>query len=131
MLPPHETMDGKGNCDAESEPKFSTFVRSLEVKLDPAMYPDATTAPRDVCNGQEVVGAGADADEASGGSVIRWEADSVPAGASAMDGFEIKRQGDRDCRVKIKLRVDHRPERYQLSAGLSALLGLDLETRPR
>lgn len=63
--------------------------------------------------------------------MIRWEADKVPAGSTPMDGFEIKRQGDRDTRVKIILRVDHRPERYKLSAELSSLLGMDLETRPR
>ena len=40
-------------------------------------------------------------------------------------------RGDRDTRAKIILRVDHQPERYKLSPGLSSLLGMDLETRPR
>ena len=31
----------------------------------------------------------------------------------------------------LTLRVDYSPERYKLSVGLSTLLGVDLETRPR
>lgn len=131
VLAPRETAEGSGEYDPESEPKFSAFVRSLEVRLDPALYPDAQVAGG-AATPTSAAGAGASSGVgAPGGSVIRWDADEAPANAAPTDGFEIKRAGDRDCRVKIALRMDYQPERYKLSAGLSAVLGLDLETRPR
>ena len=111
LLPPADAPPGDADRDLEGEPKFDAFVRRLEVRLDPALYPDPS--------------------EPGGGVVARWTADDAPRDAPPLDAFEVKRHGDRDCRVKIALTVDHRPERYKLSPGLATLLGIDIETRPR
>ena len=41
VLAPHECADGTagGDYDPETEPKFSEFVRSVEIRLDPAAPP--------------------------------------------------------------------------------------------
>ena len=40
LLPPADAPPGDADRDLEGEPKFDAFVRRLEVRLDPALYPD-------------------------------------------------------------------------------------------
>ena len=119
VLAPHECADGTagGDYDPETEPKFSEFVRSVEIRLDPA------SAPPPAADGA------APAEESD--EPIRWESDKAPADAKPVDGFEVKRVGNTDRKAKILIAVKHKPERYKPKPELSRLLGLDLETRPR
>ncbi len=45
------------------------------------------------------------------------------------DGFEISRRGNKECKVRVYLDVNHTPELYKLSQPLSSLLGLKTDTR--
>lgn len=125
VLSQDEAPDGRGDkhADAECDLKFSSFVRSVEVRLDPAHYAADSLPPPE--------GQGAEDDASVGPSVIAWNADDASPDAPAVDGFEVKRHGDADCVCKIILRIDHQPERYAVSPRLAAILGVDLETRPR
>lgn len=123
VLSQDEAPDGRGDkhADAECDLKFSSFVRSVEVRLDPAHYAADSLPPPE--------GQGAEDDASVGPSVIAWNADDASPDAPAVDGFEVKRHGDADCVCKIILRIDHQPERYAVSPRLAAILGVDLETR--
>ena len=60
-LLPADAPPGDADRDLEGEPKFDAFVRRLEVRLDPALYPDPS--------------------EPGGGVVARWNADDAPRDA--------------------------------------------------
>lgn len=82
--------------------KFSSFIKSLVVEIgqDNTMYHE--------------------------GNLVEWN--KLPA-AREFDGFEIKRQSDRNTKVKIIITVDYQPERFRLSPPLASLLDIMEETR--
>lgn len=85
-----------------SAPKFSSFFRRITVQLDPNLYPE---------NHQ-----------------IVWDG----ARASAhVEGFEIKRKGDKEFTATIRLEMNYSPEKYKLSPALTDLLRIEVDTRPR
>lgn len=59
-------------------------------------------------------------------NLIEWNrADGEPAS----DGFELSRAGDIECKVRIFMYIDHKPERFKLSFVLSRLIGMKSDTR--
>lgn len=84
-----------------SVPKFSSFFKRITVQLDPVLYPD--------------------------NNITVW--DSARA-SNHVEGFEIKRRGDSECDIIIRLEMDHNPDRFKLSAPLAQLLGVEVDTRP-
>jgi SWI/SNF-related matrix-associated actin-dependent regulator of chromatin subfamily D len=84
-----------------SLPKFSSFFKRITIQLDPLHYPENNT--------------------------IVW--DSARA-SNHVEGFEIKRRGNVECDVSIRLEMDHNPERFKLSAPLAQVLGVEVDTRP-
>jgi SWIB/MDM2 domain len=59
-------------------------------------------------------------------NLIEWNrADGEPAS----DGFELSRAGDTECKVRIFMYVDHKPDRFKLSFVLSRLIGVKSDTR--
>ncbi|ONK77242.1 uncharacterized protein A4U43_C02F4540 [Asparagus officinalis] len=83
-------------------PKFSSFFRRVTISLDPALYPENPT--------------------------IIWENSRSPA---PLEGFEIKRKGDKEFSVGIKLEMNYNPEKFKLSTALMELLGIEVDTRAR
>ncbi|EGC30910.1 hypothetical protein DICPUDRAFT_83174 [Dictyostelium purpureum] len=47
------------------------------------------------------------------------------------DGFEIKRNGNQELDVKILMYLDHVPQKYKVLGGLSQLLNIHTDTKPR
>lgn len=60
---------------------------------------------------------------------VAWSRESSPASSSAIDGFEIKREGSEPIDVLIELGIDHGAERYRLSEPMARLLGLCVATK--
>ncbi|KAG0056863.1 SWI SNF, matrix associated, actin dependent regulator of chromatin, sub d, member 1 [Gryganskiella cystojenkinii] len=83
--------------------KFSSFFRSVMIELerDSNLYPN--------------------------GNFVEWH--KSPTNAD-VDGFEIKRHGDENVKVKVILHLDNSPERFKLSPELADVLAIDVETRP-
>ncbi|KAF9153621.1 SWI SNF, matrix associated, actin dependent regulator of chromatin, sub d, member 1 [Linnemannia schmuckeri] len=83
--------------------KFSSFFRSVMIELerDSNLYPN--------------------------GNFVEWH---KSANQADVDGFEIKRHGDENVKVKVILHVDNSPERFKLSPELADVLAIDVETRP-
>ncbi|KAF9924075.1 SWI SNF, matrix associated, actin dependent regulator of chromatin, sub d, member 1 [Linnemannia zychae] len=83
--------------------KFSSFFRSVMIELDrdSNLYPN--------------------------GNFVEWH---KSANQPDVDGFEIKRHGDENVKVKVILHVDNSPERFKLSPELADVLAIDVETRP-
>ncbi|MBA0689399.1 hypothetical protein Goari_007130 [Gossypium aridum] len=86
----------------KSYPKFSSFFKKITVYLDASLYPD--------------------------NHVILWESARSPA---LHEGFELKRKGDKESTVRIRLEMNHRPERFKLSPALAEVLGIEVDARPR
>ncbi|RWR79960.1 SWI/SNF complex component SNF12 [Cinnamomum micranthum f. kanehirae] len=83
-------------------PKFSTFFKRVSIALDPSLYPESPT--------------------------IMWESARSPA---QHEGFEIKRKGDKEFNVNIRLEMNYMPEKFKLSLALREVLGIEVDTRPR
>lgn len=81
---------------------FSSFLKSLSVKLDEAKYP---------------------------GDHVTWE--KSKHNAEHKDSFEFCRQGSEPVDVEISLDLDWQPARYQLPNGLADLLKLQYDSRAR
>ncbi|KAM9957459.1 hypothetical protein ACTFIR_009564 [Dictyostelium discoideum] len=47
------------------------------------------------------------------------------------DGFEIKRNGNQEVDIKILMYLDHVPQKYKVLGGLSQLLNIHTDTKPR
>lgn len=98
--------DGKDPVLAEkvqkSYPKFSSFFKKITIYLDASLYPD--------------------------NHVILWENVRSPA---LHEGFEVKRKGDKESTVRIRLEMNYMPERFKLSPALAEVLGVEVDTRPR
>ncbi|KAG6558136.1 hypothetical protein Mapa_000317 [Marchantia paleacea] len=82
--------------------KFSSFFRRVTFQLDRNLYHDNHT--------------------------IVWD---VTKAGPHVEGFEIKRKGDQEFKVYIRLEMNYSPERFKLSAALAEMLGMEVETRPR
>lgn len=96
-----EPVDGNGPKLANpSLPKMSSFFKRITIQLDPIHYPDNNT--------------------------IVW--DSARA-SEHVEGFEIKRRGNVECDVSIRLEMDHSPERFKLSPALAQVLGVEVDSR--
>lgn len=61
------------------------------------------------------------------GNFVEWHKSPNQAD---VDGFEIKRHGDENVKVKVILHLDNSPERFKLSPELAEVLCVDVETRP-
>ncbi|KAI3412750.1 SWIB domain-containing protein [Psidium guajava] len=85
-----------------SHPKFSSFFKKITIYLDQSLYPDS--------------------------HVILWDSERSP---SLHEGFEVKRNGDKEFTVHIRLDMNYVPEKFKLSPALSDVVGLDVSTRPR
>lgn len=85
-----------------SMPKFSSFFRRITVQLDPALYPESHT--------------------------IVWDGTRA---ASHVEGFEIKRKGDKEFTATIRFELNYSPEKYKLSNSLTDLLRIEVDTKPR
>ncbi|KAJ6965499.1 SWI/SNF complex component SNF12 [Populus alba x Populus x berolinensis] len=83
-------------------PKFSSFFKRVTIQLDQRLYPD--------------------------NHIIVWEHARSPA---PHEGFEVKRKGDKEFSVNIRLEMNYVPEKYKLSPALMEVLGIEVETRPR
>jgi SWI/SNF-related matrix-associated actin-dependent regulator of chromatin subfamily D len=83
-------------------PKFSSFFKRVTISLDQRLYPD--------------------------NHMIIWEQARSPA---PHEGFEVKRKGDKEFSVNIRLEMNYLPEKFKLSPALTEVLGIEVETRPR
>ncbi|KAL3630828.1 hypothetical protein CASFOL_023812 [Castilleja foliolosa] len=85
-----------------SYPKFSSFFKRVTITLDQKIYLDS--------------------------HLIIW--DSARSSAPN-EGFEVKRKGDQEFTANIRLEMNYTPEKYKLSAALTELLGIEVDTRAR
>lgn len=83
-------------------PKFSLFFRRVTITLDQKLYPD--------------------------NHLIIWDSARSP---TPHEGFEVKRKGDQEFTASIRLEMNYIPEKYKLSAALTELLGIEVDTRAR
>ncbi|PON61317.1 p53 negative regulator [Parasponia andersonii] len=83
-------------------PKFSAFFKRVTISLDQRLYPD--------------------------NHIIIWENARTPA---PHEGFEVKRKGDKEFTVNIRLEMNYIPEKFKLSQPLMEVLGIEVDTRPR
>ncbi|CAN4081769.1 unnamed protein product [Withania somnifera] len=83
-------------------PKFSTFFKRVTISLDQKLYPD--------------------------NHIIIWDSTRSPA---PQDGFEVKRKGEQEFTVNLRLELNYMPEKYKLSPALTEVLGIEVETRAR
>lgn len=83
-------------------PKFSAFFKRVTISLDQRLYPDS--------------------------HIIMWENARSPA---PHEGFEVKRKGDKEFTVNIRLEMNYVPEKFKLSPALTEVLGIEVDTRPR
>ncbi|KAH6813781.1 SWIB/MDM2 domain superfamily protein [Perilla frutescens var. frutescens] len=83
-------------------PKFSSFFKRVTITLDQKIYPD--------------------------NHLIIWDSTRAPA---PHEGFEVKRKGDQEFTASIRLEMSYAPEKYKLSAALTELLGIEVDTRAR
>ncbi|MBA0766909.1 hypothetical protein Gotri_015902 [Gossypium trilobum] len=60
--------------------------------------------------------------------IIIWEQARSPA---PHEGFEVKRKGDKEFTVNIRLEMNYAPEKFKLSSALVEVLGIEVDTRPR
>ncbi|KAL2335182.1 hypothetical protein Fmac_016395 [Flemingia macrophylla] len=83
-------------------PKFSAFFKRVTISLDQRLYPD--------------------------NHIIMWDNARSPA---PQEGFEVKRKGDKEFTVNIRLEMNYVPEKFKLSPALTEVLGIEVDTRPR
>ncbi|XP_071734948.1 SWI/SNF complex component SNF12 homolog [Rutidosis leptorrhynchoides] len=83
-------------------PKFSSFFNRVTISLDQRLYPD--------------------------NHMIVWDSSRTP---TAHEGFEVKRKGDKEFNVNIRLEMNYSPEKFKLSTPLMEVLGVEVDTRAR
>ncbi|CAI9272829.1 unnamed protein product [Lactuca saligna] len=83
-------------------PKFSSFFKRVTISLDQRLYPD--------------------------NHMIVWDSSRTP---TPHEGFEVKRKGDKEFMVNIRLEMNYTPEKFKLSDPLMEILGIEVDTRPR
>ncbi|KAL3567797.1 hypothetical protein D5086_030448 [Populus alba] len=77
-------------------PKFSSFFKRVTIQLDQRLYPD--------------------------NHIIIWEHARSPA---PHEGFEVKRKGDKEFTVNIRLEMNYVPDKFKLSPALMEVLGIE------
>ncbi|CAJ2644419.1 unnamed protein product [Trifolium pratense] len=85
-----------------SDLKFSDFFKKITICLDQNLYPE--------------------------NHIIVWDSARSP---KQQDGFEVKRKGEKEFTAVIKIDLKYSPEKFMVSAPLSKLLGVEVETRLR
>ncbi|PPS16530.1 hypothetical protein GOBAR_AA04058 [Gossypium barbadense] len=60
--------------------------------------------------------------------IIIWEHARSP---TPQEGFEVKRKGEKEFTVNIRLEMNYVPEKFKLSSALMEVLGIEVDTRPR
>lgn len=85
-----------------SYPRFSAFFKKITISLDQSLYPE--------------------------NHVILWDSACSPI---QLDGFGVKRKGDKEFTAVIRIEMNYSPEKFMVSTQLSKLLGVEVETRPR
>lgn len=98
------TVAGRSHGRRDRFPPFTHFVRRMEVQLDPEQYPD---------NG-----------------FVVWDKQHARRGIEK-DSFELRRLGDKEVDVKIRLLMDFQPPRFKVKAELGNILGMASGTRTR
>ncbi|KAK9061667.1 hypothetical protein SSX86_018850 [Deinandra increscens subsp. villosa] len=83
-------------------PKFSSFFKRVAITLDQKLYPD--------------------------NHLIVWDSSRAP---THHEGFEVKRKGDKEFSVNIRLEMNYLPEKFRLSSPLMEVLGIEVDTRTR
>ncbi|KAL4577114.1 hypothetical protein LXL04_013217 [Taraxacum kok-saghyz] len=83
-------------------PKFSSFFKRVTISLDQRLYPD--------------------------NHMIVWDISRTP---TPHEGFEVKRKGDKEFMVNIRLEMNYLPEKFRLSDPLMEILGIECDTRSR
>lgn len=83
-------------------PKFSSFFKKVTITLDQRLYPDS--------------------------HMIVWDSARTPA---PHEGFEVRRKGDKEFTVNLRLEMNYMPEKFKLSSALMEVLGIEVDTRPR
>ncbi|KAK1440948.1 hypothetical protein QVD17_06783 [Tagetes erecta] len=82
--------------------KFSSFFKRVSIILDQKLYPD--------------------------NHLIVWDSSKT---STPHEGFEVKRKGDKEFNVKIRLEMNYAPEKFKLSPPLVDVLGIEVDTRTR
>ncbi|EPQ55665.1 hypothetical protein GLOTRDRAFT_138501 [Gloeophyllum trabeum ATCC 11539] len=82
--------------------KFSTFIKQMIVEMDrdPALYPD--------------------------GNIVEW---LRRPNQEALDGFTIRRTGDKPVKLRILMYLEHQPEQFKVAPELGNVLGIKEDTR--
>ncbi|KAK4256959.1 hypothetical protein QN277_006612 [Acacia crassicarpa] len=93
---------GISQKSSSAYPKFSSLFKKMTIYLDQSIYPD--------------------------NHVILWESARSP---TPQEGFEVRRKGDKEFTAVIRIEVNYVPDKFMVSAQLSKLLGIEVETRPR
>lgn len=83
-------------------PKFSSFFKRVTISLDQKLYPD--------------------------NHMIIWD---NARSSAPHEGFEVKRKGDQEFTVNVRLEMNYMPEKFKLSAALMDVLGIEVDTRSR
>lgn len=83
-------------------PKFSAFFKRVTISLDQKLFPD--------------------------NHLIIWD---NARSAGPHEGFEVKRRGDQEFTVNIRLEMNYMPEKFKLSPALMEVLGIEVDTRAR
>nr|XP_043632661.1 SWI/SNF complex component SNF12 homolog [Erigeron canadensis] len=83
-------------------PKFSSFFKRVTIGLDQRLYPD--------------------------NHMIVWDSSRMP---TPHEGFEVKRKGDKEFNVNIRMEMNYLPEKFRVSAPLMEVLGVEVDTRAR
>lgn len=83
-------------------PKFSSFFKRVTISLDQRLYPD--------------------------NHMIVWDSSRTP---TPHEGFEVKRKGDKEFNVNIRLEMNYLPEKFKVSSPLMEVLGIEVDTRAR
>ncbi|XP_058781961.1 SWI/SNF complex component SNF12 homolog [Vicia villosa] len=95
-------VSGISQRSSPCDTKFSDFFKKVTICLDQNLYPE--------------------------NHIIVWDSARSP---KQQDGFEVKRKGDKEFTAVIKIDLKYSPEKFMVSAALSKLLGIEVESRPR
>ncbi|KZT25067.1 SWI/SNF complex protein [Neolentinus lepideus HHB14362 ss-1] len=88
--------------DKASPRKFSAFIKHMIVEMDrdPALYPD--------------------------GNIVEW---ARAPNQDALDGFTVRRTGDKPVKIRILIYIEHQPEQHKIKPELASALGIKEDSR--
>jgi chromatin remodeling complex protein RSC6 len=98
--PPPYVPPVQARPDGGKTQRFTDVFRKIVIELDREVYRDR--------------------------NLIEWNRNEKETPA---DGIELTRPGEKECKVTVFLYVDHKPERFKVSLGLSRLIGVRQDTR--